>query len=250
MFISWWNGLTKGKRGYRWAHEDDLQAARVRTMANSILVLSRSIALLQYKSKTFGACRNMVQIPVRQIALEEFLDLPDTKPASEYIDGEIIQKPMPQGQHSIIQKKLLFAIDPILSAGGIAQAFPELRCTFGGRSIVPDVVVFEEAKIPYDENGEIENIFNIPPDWTIEILSPDQSTTKVLKNINHCLAYGTQMGWLIDPKERAVFVMGIDRTFQIIDELSTLLPVPTFAKSIELTVLQLFNWVKKTAKPE
>ena len=192
----------------------------------------------------------MVQTPVRQITLEEFLALPDTKPASEYINGEIIQKPMPQGQHSIIQKKLLFAIDPILSEAGIAQAFPELRCTFGGRSIVPNVVVFEEAKIAYDVNGDIENVFNIPPDWTIEILSPDQSTTKVLKNINHCLAYGTQMGWLIDPKERSIFVMGIDRTFQIIDEPSITLPVPEFAKEIQLTVEQLFSWIKKTAKPQ
>ncbi len=48
----------------------------------------------------------MVQTPIRQITLEEFLDLPDTKPASEYIDGEIIQKHMPQGQHSILQLEL------------------------------------------------------------------------------------------------------------------------------------------------
>ena len=109
----------------------------------------------------------MVQTPIRQMDLEEFLDLPDTKPASEYIDGEIVRKPMPQTQHSVIQKKLLFAIDPILSNAGIGQAFPELRCTFGGRSIVPDVVVFKEDKIAYDENGDIETVFSIPPDWTI-----------------------------------------------------------------------------------
>ncbi len=192
----------------------------------------------------------MVQTPVRKIALAEFLDLPDTKPASEYIDGEIIQKPMPQGQHSIIQLELGMEINQALRRKGIATAFSELRCTFGGRSIVPDLSVFEDARIPSDENGDIENVFSIPSDWTIEILSPDQSTTKVLKNINHCLAYGTQMGWLIDPKERSVFVMGIDRTFQIIDEPSITLPVPAFAKSIELTVEQLFGWVKKTAKPE
>ncbi len=187
----------------------------------------------------------MVQTPIRQITLEEFLALPDTKPASEYIDGEIIQKPMPQGQHSIIQKKLLLTIDPILSDAGIAEAFPELRCTFGGRSIVPDVVVFEEDNIAYNENGEIQNVFSIPPDWTIEILSPDQSTTKVLKNINHCLAHGIQMGWLIDPADRSIFIGMPDRTFQIIDEPSTILAVPEFAKSIELTVEQLFSWIKK-----
>ena len=192
----------------------------------------------------------MVQTPVRQITLAEFLDLPDTKPASEYINGEIIQKPLSQGQHSIIQLELGMEINQALRRKGIATAFSELRCTFDGRSIVPDLTVFEDARIPSNEDGDIENVFSIPPDWTIEILSPDQSTTKVLKNINHCLAYGTQMGWLIYPKERSVFVMGIDRTFQIIDEPNTVLPVPEFAKEIQLTVEQLFNWVKKTAKPE
>jgi Uma2 family endonuclease len=187
----------------------------------------------------------MVQTPIRQITLEEFLALPDTKPASEYIDGEIIQKPMPQGQHSVIQKKLLLTIDPILSDAGIAQAFPELRCNFGGRAVVPDVVVFREANISYDDNGDITNIVSIPPDWTIEILSPDQSTTKVLKKIDHCLAHGTQMGWLIDPTDRSVFVIGADRILQIIDEPGTILPVPEFAKSVQLTVEQLFSWIKK-----
>jgi Uma2 family endonuclease len=194
----------------------------------------------------------MVQTPVRQITLEEFLALPDTKPASEYIDGQIIQKPMPQGQHSIIQGSLLVEFTLAWRGTGIAQAFPELRCSFGGRAIVPDVVIFEDAKIPYDKNGDIENVFSIPPDWTIEILSPEQSTTKVLKNISHCLAYGTQMGWLIDPADRSVFIcMPVgeptegNRTFQIIDEPSTILPVPEFAKSIQLTVEQLFNWIKK-----
>jgi Uma2 family endonuclease len=187
----------------------------------------------------------MVQTPVRQITLEEFLALPDTKPASEYIDGEIIQKPMPQGQHSVIQKKLLLTIDPILSDTGIAQAFPELRCVFGGRAVVPDVVVFEEANISYDDNGDIVNAVSIAPDWTIEVLSPEQSTTRVLKNINHCLAHGTQMGWLIDPKDRSIFVCMPDRTFQIIDEPTTVLPVPVFAAAIELTVEQIFSWIKK-----
>jgi Uma2 family endonuclease len=187
----------------------------------------------------------MVQTPVRQITLEEFLALPDTKPASEYIDGEIIQKPMPQGQHSVIQKKLLLAIDPVLNDAGIAQAFPELRCTFGGRAVVPDVVVFEEANISYDDNGDIVNAVSIPPDWTIEILSPEQSTTRVLKNISHCLAHGTQMGWLIDPTDRSIFICLPDRTFQMIDEPTTILPVPAFAATIELTGEQIFTWIKK-----
>ena len=77
----------------------------------------------------------MVQTPIRQLTLDEFLALPDTKPASEYIDGEIIQKPMPQGQHSILQLELGMEINQALRRKGIATAFSELRCSFGGRSL-------------------------------------------------------------------------------------------------------------------
>ncbi len=39
-------------------------------------------------------------VEARSLSLQEFLQQPETKPASEYIDGEIIQKPMPKGRHS------------------------------------------------------------------------------------------------------------------------------------------------------
>jgi hypothetical protein len=42
----------------------------------------------------------------KPITLEEFLKLPETKPAFECIDGQIIQKPMPKGRHSSLQSEL------------------------------------------------------------------------------------------------------------------------------------------------
>jgi Uma2 family endonuclease len=44
----------------------------------------------------------LIQSPP-QLSLSEFLELPETKPASEYIDGKIYQKLMPKGKHSAIQ---------------------------------------------------------------------------------------------------------------------------------------------------
>lgn len=41
----------------------------------------------------------LIQSPSK-ISLAEFLLLPETKPASEYIDGQIYQKDLPQGKHS------------------------------------------------------------------------------------------------------------------------------------------------------
>jgi Uma2 family endonuclease len=138
------------------------------------------------------------------LTLVEFLALPETKPASEFVAGAIEQKPMPQGQHSRIQLKLCNLVNDIAEATGIAMALPELRCTFGDRSIVPDIAIFRWERIPFEPSGDIGNAFQVAPDWTIEILSPDQKDTKVIRNILHCLNHGTSLGWLIYPEERII----------------------------------------------
>ena len=181
----------------------------------------------------------MVQTPIKLLTLEEFLKLPETKPASEYIDGLILQKPMPQGEHSILQTDLPPTINLVLKP--YARAFTELRCTFGGRSTIPDIAVFVSERIPRKENGGIDNVFPIAPDWTIEILSPDQRQTKVTKNILHCLKYGTQMGWLIDPDERSVLVYLPDQPTMLYDEPNLSLPVPVFATNFSFTLEGLFD---------
>ena len=185
----------------------------------------------------------MVQTSSKFLTLEEFLKLPETKPASLYIDGQIIQKPMPQGEHSTIQGELIITINAVVKPQKVARAFPELRCTFGGRSIVPDVTVFTWQRIPRKENGGVANVFQVAPDWTIEILSPNQSVTKVTKTILHCLKHETQMGWLIDPDEQTVFVYRPKQQTEVFDEPEQQLPVPSFASELRLTVGDLFGWL-------
>lgn len=185
----------------------------------------------------------MVQAPSKTLTLAEFLQQPETKPASEYIDGQIIPKPMPQGKHSVVQGELVPAINGVVKPKRLARAFPELRCTFGDRSIVPDIAVLLWHRIPRDENKEVANTFPISPDWTIEILSPLQSQTKVTKNILHCLKHGTHMGWLIDPDEKTVFVYRPKQETEVFDEPDAILPVPSFASELQLTVKDLFAWL-------
>lgn len=185
----------------------------------------------------------MIQTSAKALTLEEFLKLPETKPASEYVDGYIIQKPMPQGEHSAIQTELAPAINAVVKPQHIARAFSELRCTFGGRSVVPDISVFTWERIPRKEKGGVANVFPIAPDWTIEILSPAQSQTKVTKNILYCLKYETQMGWLIDPEEQSVLVYLQDQPTAFYDEPEAQLPVPEFARDFRLTGGDLFSWL-------
>lgn len=189
----------------------------------------------------------MIQTLAQPLSLPEFLALPETKPASEFIDGHILQKPMPQGQHSRLQQKLTAAINLITEASRLALALPELRCSFGNRSIVPDIAVFTWQRLPIAPDGTILNQFTTPPDWTIEILSPEQSMTRVTRNILYCLEQGCQMGWLIDPQEQAVLVyqntpQGIQTQF--LEGPDDRLPVPPVLNDFALTVGQLFSWLK------
>jgi len=182
----------------------------------------------------------MVQTPVKPITLDDFLARLETKPASEYSNGQINLKPMPKGKHSALQGELVILINQLLRSSRIARAFPELRCTFGDRSIVPDVSIYTWERIPRDDNGEIADIFTTAPDWAIEILSPDQSQTRVIKNILHCLKHGTEMGWLLAPRDRTVFVYRPHQETEVCDQPDTVLPVPAFASELRLTVQDLF----------
>ncbi|QLE42132.1 Uma2 family endonuclease [Nostoc sp. C052] len=180
------------------------------------------------------------------LTLDEFLQLPETKPASIYIDGEIIQKPMPKTRHSRLQAKLINGINEVTEKRQIAYAFPELRCTFGSRSIVPDVAVIRWQQIEFDENGEPVDDVLIAPNWTIEILSPDQSSNRVTSNILYCLKYGCQLGWLIDPDDRSVLIFKPHQQPEFChkeDRLTVLDGV-----DLELTVEQLFSWLKMKAE--
>jgi Uma2 family endonuclease len=185
---------------------------------------------------------------IPSITLDRFLTQPETKPASEYINGSIYQKPMPQGQHSRLQLKFCNTVNAVTEDKQIALALPELRCTFGGKSIVPDVAVFRWERLPINAEGEIENVFSIYPDWVIEILSPEQAPMRVISNILHCLKHGTEMGWLLFPKERSLLIFQRDRQpIEINSEINSAqkLLVPNFLEvELSLTVDQVFGWLK------
>ncbi|MDJ0574737.1 MAG: Uma2 family endonuclease [Xenococcaceae cyanobacterium MO_234.B1] len=186
----------------------------------------------------------MVKSLIQALTLAEFLELPETKPIQEYINGQIINKPMPRGKHSIIQGSLVAAINNAIRPQKIGLALPELRCTFGNRSIVPDIVIFSWSRIPVDNNGDIANIFDSYPDWTIEILSPGQNQTLVTGNILHCLNHGSSCGWLIDPESRSVLVYPSNKQPELLQSESDIITVPDIFNDFKLTIGELFSWLK------
>ncbi|MEL6604702.1 MAG: Uma2 family endonuclease [Cyanobacteria bacterium J06614_10] len=185
----------------------------------------------------------MVQAPVEKLSLEAFLAMPETKPASEYIDGEVVQKPKPKPKHSRLQSKLSMSINEVLELREAAFAFTELKCTFGGRSIVPDISVVVWERLLLNEEGELADEFEACPDWVIEILSPGQGYTRVWNKVLHAMDHGAQMGWLIDSRERSILTCAAGEHPQLFMEADQRLAVPAFAEAIKLTQGEVFGWL-------
>ena len=82
------------------------------------------------------------------VSVEEYL-ASTHKPAYEYLEGVLREKPIPTSRHSRMEKRLSMLIDG-LNCG--YEAFPELTVRISrSRFLVPDIAVqrTDEAQEPY-----------------------------------------------------------------------------------------------------
>ena len=126
----------------------------------------------------------------------------------------------------------------------LGETFPELRCTFAGRSIIPDVVFLLDEHIETDEDGEILDPTLRPPDIHVEIVSPDQSVRKCREKLVFSTANGCPLGWLIDPKRRTVHVYRPGRRPERLPADGVLEGDPVLP-GYRLPVAELFGWLKR-----
>jgi Uma2 family endonuclease len=139
----------------------------------------------------------------QHLTLEEFLALPETKPALEYhSDGGVSQKVAPRPKHSRLQGILITRFATFAEPRRLAMALPELRTTFGGASHVPDVAVFAWDRLPLDASGELADECRTPPDIAIEIVSPRESAPALARRCEWYVAHGVRLAVLIDPRPR------------------------------------------------
>jgi Uma2 family endonuclease len=142
----------------------------------------------------------------QRLTLEKFLARPETKPAREYVDGVVTRKMAPKGRHSTLQVELVQRVNRIAQPRRAARAWTELRTTFGGASYVPDVVVFRAERIPRTPDGQVcDDVFE-PPDIAIEIVSPRQSVTGLVRRCLWYVANGVTVALLVDPRDLSIII--------------------------------------------
>lgn len=178
------------------------------------------------------------------LSLAQFLRLPEAKPALEYIDGKVVQKVSPKLKHSAIQGGFLGEFRSYLRPRKLGGVYPELRCTFGGYSLVPDLCVFLAGRLLRDANGELDDDVFLPPDLAIEIISPGQTVKNLSARLRWCVANGVRLGWLLQPRKKRAFVFRPDHEPEIL-EIGETLTGEGIVPGFELPLTVVFGWLKE-----
>ena len=149
-------------------------------------------------------------------SLQEFLRLPEVKPAFEHIGGKMIQKMSPNRPHGLLQMTLGSHLLDHVCSKKLGMIYSELRCSFRRDSHVPDLCSIARGRLPRDDRGVLASKIRMAPDLAIEILLPGQTVGEVMKKLRLAIAHGLRLGWLIDPIKRQVYVARPRRKVEIL----------------------------------
>jgi len=132
-----------------------------------------------------------------QISVEEYLKTV-YRPDCDYVDGIVEQRTLGERDHSGIQGNLVIFFGSRFRQMGI-RAWPEWRFQVKPtRFRVPDVIV--------TRGQPDEKILTTPPLLCIEILSPQDTMSRVNQRVQEYLEFGVPVVWVIDPEERRVWI--------------------------------------------
>jgi Uma2 family endonuclease len=176
------------------------------------------------------------------MTLKEFLELPDDSHL-EYINGRIEAKVAPQKRHTEIEAEMRNCLNAFAAPRKLGRAYVELRCTFAGRSIIPDVAFLLKEHIEIDERGRPRDDTPWAPDLHVEVISPRQGLRKAREKLKHSTSNGCPLGWLIDPDQETVHVYRPGRRAERMPSDGVLEGEPVLP-GFRLPVADVFRWLE------
>ena len=144
----------------------------------------------------------------------DYLALPEEKPYLEYVDGVVLQKPMPNLDHAQITGELVLELGLYKrAAGGYVGVESRIRFTEGSNYRLPDASYWAPGSRPENDSA---------PTLAIEVRSPGQTLGELREKCRFFRRNGVAVAWLADPATRTVEVFEGDRDGESVDASSTL----------------------------
>ena len=114
---------------------------------------------------------------------------------AEFVEGRVVQRPMPTWEHACMQGFLIRELWAICRSLGFF-AVPEQRVqTRPDRFRVPDVCIVTDK--PEGDTGR--RIVTRPPYLCVEILSPEDTVVETMDKVREYLHFGVDWVWVVDP---------------------------------------------------
>ena len=142
-----------------------------------------------------------------RVSLEAFLAMPETEPASELIDGEVVQKPGANIRMGRLSSRLIGLLyrhcdghPETIVANELSHIFRGLECV-----LVPEVSVFSRSRLPRTKEALMAGLEG-PPDFAIEVLSPGTTYARTAERAAFYMRSGTRLLWIVDPQDEVVAV--------------------------------------------
>jgi len=133
---------------------------------------------------------------------EEYLALPEEKPYLEYVDGVVIQKPMPTDEHADLQLYIAYELESwVRRMGGKVRAEARAALGSGPNFRLPDVSFWGPGSD--HQNDSVPHI-------AIEIRSRSQTLAELQAKCRQFLAAGSRECWIVDPVSASVLVLRAD----------------------------------------
>ena len=141
-----------------------------------------------------------------RVSLEQFLAMPETEPASELIDGEVIQKMSPTLYHGRLTSRLISLLDQYLQGTHEGSVVNEVRHVnrTEERIFLPDINVTLVGRLPKGPEAGQHGPISVQPDFALEVVSPGDGIGRVLEKADFYIRAGTRLLWLVDPDTETV----------------------------------------------
>jgi Uma2 family endonuclease len=174
------------------------------------------------------------------LTLEQFLSLPEAKPALEMgCSGDISQKVSPTTKHAVLQRDFAARLEAHAAPRRQGHSFTEQRIILNRVARVPDVSFYRQERLPLDAAGAYVDHPTTPPDLVVEIYSPGQEDRRELvTKAAWYVEQGVQLVLLVDPDRRRVtsFTANEEAVF----ETTQPLPLDEILPGLKLTPAELF----------
>lgn len=130
------------------------------------------------------------------VSIEEYLRTSFEDLDREYVDGEIVERALPDQLHSETQNNLILIVGELAKTRPL-YGRPELRSRVASTRVrIPDVSIYAgpkpTEKVPTQQR----------PLAAIEILSPEDRHADLMQKFEEYRAWGVPHIWLVDPQKR------------------------------------------------